>query len=454
MANIYEKQVMNTGGEPLQGVKPDNRARQMLETQGAKLQARAKQIYMQEVRTDMARQMGDAVAKYGNDPAALGKAFNDIRKGTMSEIADPDVLVNFATEFDLKSAAHIATARNAFVKQQRAEHKSALNDEFTSNLDDLTEGAIGIFENDDDDFKVGYMHARNRAASALKATGDNGLNVFTDAERKSGNKQISKGALVGLQTFLADPSGDPVRKAEIVRRFGEGQYKDMFSAEDYPKALRLIKAAGKQYGGDGSGSGSSSKDESTVAGEMYKITLDEYKENTKDNAYSKASMIDLLDFRQSADADYQLHRISDKEFKDIMSKSAPALVRKIDEYVNKDLSMWHGDSDLQHGIKRIRNFADQQDLSADQRLFLYESFMREYRADTGAEQGKERFGDEPRAEAAKYADKITQRWIQDQFPGWDPKVAPAIVMGRSVYRAPTSASELYKNKDYQLMELD
>lgn len=453
MADIYTKQVANTGGEPLRGVQTDNRAANMLANTGAKLQSRAKQIYMQEVRNDMARQMGDAIAKHGNDPAALGAAFDDIRKGTISGIADPDVLANFAVEFDLKSAQHIASARTAFAKQQRAEQKSALNDAFASNMDDLTQSAIGMFEADDDDFKVGYMHARNRAAGALNTTGDNGLNIFTDSERNRGTKQISRGALTGLQTFLTDPGTDPVRKAEIVRRFGEGQYKDMFSAEDWPKALRLIKAAGKQLGAGGSGS-SSKADESTVAGEMYKITLDEYKKDNKDNAYSGASMVDLLDFRQSADADYQLQRISDKEFKDIMSKSAPALVRKIDEYVNKDLSMWHGDSDLQYGIKKLRNFADGQDLSPDQRLFLYETFMREYRADTGAEQGKEQFGDEARANAAKYADKITQRWVQDQFPGWDPKVAPAIVMGRTVYRAPTSAGELYQNKDYQLMELD
>lgn len=455
MADIYTKQVANTGGEPLRGVQTDNRAANMLANTGAKLQSRAKQIYMQEVRNDMARQMGDAIAKHGNDPAALGAAFDDIRKGTISGIADPDVLANFAIEFDLKSSQHIAAARTAFAKQQRAEQKTALNDAFASNMDDLTESAIGMFEADDDDFKVGYMHARNRAAGALNTTGDNGLNVFTDSERKNGNKQISKGALVGLQTFLADPDTDPVRKAEIVRRFGDGQYKDMFSAEDWPKALRLIKAAGKQLSVGGTGSGSSSKaDESTVAGEMYKITLDEYKKDNSDNAYSNASMVNLLDFRQSADTDYQLQRISDKEFKDIMSKSAPALVKKIDDYVNKDLSMWHGDSDLQYGIKKLRNFADEKDLSTDQRLFLYETFMREYRADTGAEQGKEKFGDEARANAAKYADKITQRWIQDQFPGWDPKVAPAIVMGRTIYRAPTSASELYQNKDYQLMELD
>ena len=372
----------------------------------------------------------------------------------MSQIADPDVLADFATNFDLKSSSMLATSKIAFTRKQRAEHKSALNDSLADNLDDLTQNAIGMFESDDDDIKVGYMHARAGAANALKAVGDNGLNVFTDTERKRGTKQISRGALVGLQTFLADPTGDPVRKAEIVNRFNNGQYKEMFSAEDYPKALRLIKAAGKQYGVGGSGSSSSKADESTVAGEMYKMTLDEYKKDSKDNSYSNASMVDLLDFRQRADADYQLQRISDKEFKDIMSKSAPALVKKIDEYVNKDLSMWHGDSDLQHGIKKIRNFADTQDLSPDQRLFLYESFMREYRADTGAEQGKERFGDEPRAEAAKYADRITQRWIQDQFPGWDPKVVPAIVMGRTVYRAPTSASEMYKNKNYQLMELD
>lgn len=454
MPNTYERQVMHSGGEQLQGVQPDNRARQMLDAQGAKLQAKAKKIYAQEVRNTMAREMNDAAAKYGDDPAALGKAFEGIRNGTMSEIADPDVLADFATNFDLKSSSMLATSKIAFTRKQRAEHKSALNDSLADNLDDLTQNAIGMFESDDDDIKVGYMHAKAGAANTLKAVGDNGLNVFTDAERNRGTKQISRGALVGLQTFLADPTGDPVRKAEIVNRFNNGQYKEMFSAEDYPKALRLIKAAGKQYGVGGSGSSSSKADESTVAGEMYKMTLDEYKKDSKDNSYSNASMVDLLDFRQRADADYQLQRISDKEFKDIMSKSAPALVKKIDEYVNKDLSMWHGDSDLQHGIKKIRNFADTQDLSPDQRLFLYESFMREYRADTGAEQGKERFGDEPRAEAAKYADRITQRWIQDQFPGWDPKVVPAIVMGRTVYRAPTSASEMYKNKNYQLMELD
>lgn len=454
MPNTYERQVMHSGGEQLQGVQPDNRARQMLDAQGAKLQAKAKKIYAQEVRNTMAREMNDAAAKYGDDPAALGKAFEGIRNGTMSQIADPDVLADFATNFDLKSSSMLATSKIAFTRKQRAEHKSALNDSLADNLDDLTQNAIGMFESDDDDIKVGYMHARAGATNALKAVGDNGLNVFTDSERNRGTKQISRGALTGLQTFLADPTGDPVRKAEIVNRFNNGQYKEMFSAEDWPKALRLIKAAGKQYGSDGSGSSSSKADESTVAGEMYKMTLDEYKKDSKDNSYSNASMVDLLDFRQRADADYQLQRISDKEFKDIMSKSAPALVKKIDEYVNKDLSMWHGDSDLQHGIKKIRNFADTQDLSPDQRLFLYESFMREYRADTGAEQGKERFGDEPRAEAAKYADRITQRWIQDQFPGWDPKVVPAIVMGRTVYRAPTSASEMYKNKNYQLMELD
>lgn len=450
MSDIYEKQIINTGGESLQGVRPDTRAGQMLEAEGAKMQAKAKQIYAQELRNAMASQMGAAYAEHQDDPAELEKAFNDIRGGMVSEIADPDVLTSFAIDFDLKSTSMMANSRAAFMRRQRTEHKSTTNDALMNSLDDLTQNAIGMFEDDDSEIKVGYMHARKSAEDAINTVGDNGLNIFTDAERKSAAKQISKGALVGLQNFLTDPSGDPVRKAEIIRRMNNGQYKDMFSAEDWPKALRLIKAADKQLTG-----GTSSKtDESTVAGEMYKITLDEYKENNKDSSYSKASMVDLLDFRQSADADYQLQRISDKEFKDIMSKSAPALVRKIDEYVNKDLSMWHGDSDLQYGIKKIRNFADQQDLSPDQRLFLYESFMREYRADTGAEQGKERFGDEPRAEAAKYADKITQRWIQDKFPGWDPKAAPAIVMGRSVYRAPTSAGELYQNKDYQLMELD
>lgn len=455
MGDIYTKQVLTDTVVPLRGTMPDNRAQNALEQMSGKKLMSARNTYAQTERNSAAKLMADAYGKFADDPQALENELNNIKARKIKEIADPAVLSSFITDFDLKSTSYVANAKRNFDTTQRKEQKSALNDALSDSINEIAENAFGMFESDDDDIKVGYMHAKQTATDAIAAKGDNGLNIFTDAERNRSTKQISKGALVGLQNFVNAPDVDPLRIKQVIKRFNEGAYDGMFNEEDKARAARLLKAAGKAADkAISGGSGTSSKDESTVAGEMYKITLDEYKKDSKDNAYSNASMIDLLDFRQSAFTDYQLQRISDKEFKDIMSKSAPALVRKIDEYVNKDLSMWHGDSDLQHGIKRIRNFADQQNLSPDQRLFLYEGFMREYRADTGAEQGKERFGDEPRAEAAKYADKITQRWVQDQFPGWDPKVAPAIVMGRTVYRTPTSASELYKNKDYQLMELD
>lgn len=454
MSDIYEKQVLTDKFVEMQGVKPDNRAQQEMDAQGAKIKEMTRNSYAQHVRNTATAQMEGAYAQHADDPTALNAALNDIRKGTMGAIIDPVVAASVSADFDLKSASLVAKSKERFITRQREDQKSALVGAMDLSTEDMVQSAIGMFETDDADVAVGYMHARQTMTDAINATDDRGRNVFSDAERARRTKEISTASITGLKNFLENPNTDPVRIQEVIARFGEGKYDNMFSAKDYPTAARLLKAAGKQLertGGSGSGAGDN---DTTVAGEMYKITLDGYKEDSTDKDYSNASMIDLLDFRQSVDADFQLHRISRKEFKDIMEKSAPVLVQKIDKYVDSDLSMWHGDSDLQHGIKKLRAFAEKHELSPDQRLFLYEGFMREYRAETGAEQGKEQFGDEARAMAAKYAEKITHRWIQDKFPGWDPKVAPAIVMGRTVYRAPTSGSEMYENKNYQLMELD
>lgn len=455
MSDIYEKQVLTDKFVEVHGAKPDNRVQQQMDAQGAKIKEMTRNSYAQHIRNSATAQMESAYAQHADDPTALDSALKDIRKGTMDEIVDPVVASSFSADFDLKSASLVAKSKERFITRQREDQKSALMGAMDLSAEDMVQSAIGIFETDDADVLAGYAHAKKTMKDAIDATDDRGRNVFSDAERARRTKEISTASITGLKNFLENPNTDPVRIRTVIDRFRKGEYDDMFSTKDYPTAARLLKAADKQLERDGkSGSGGSNSDETTVAGEMYKITLDEYKEDSKDKVYSKATMIDLLDFRERAATDFQLQRISKKEFSDIMGKSAPALVHKIDEYVDSDLSMWHGDSDLQHGIKKLRKFADMNDMSADQRLFLYEGFMREYRAETGAKQGEERFGDEARAVAAKYAEKITQRWIQDRFPGWNPEVAPAIVMGRAVYRAPTSASELYQNKDYQLMELD
>lgn len=447
MSDIYEKQIINTGGEPLQGVQPDTRARQMLESEGAKMQAKAKQIYAQELRNAMASQMGDAYAEYQDDPDALGKALNDIRGGMISEIADPDVLTSVAIDFDLKSTSMMANSRTAFIRRQRTEHKSATNDALTNSLDDLTQNAIGIFEDDDSEIKIGYMHARKSAEDAINTVGDNGLNIFTDAERKNATKQISKGALVGLQNFLADPSGDPTRKAEIIRRMNAGQYKDMFSAEDWPKALRLIKAASKQYG---SGMSATNPDGETVMGESFKIQLSDMKEKSGDDWYGNADLMTMLDFRGQVSDAYEKGMISDKESKDIMKKSAPAMLKKIEDYAETK-SIW-GTKPMRLGLQSIQSHIGDFDLSDDQRLYIYEDYLRRYRAGLNGVEGDDSRNDTQRTMARTLANDVIRDYIETTNPNWNPKTSSAIVMGRSVYRTPESQASPIKNSQYRIVK--
>lgn len=453
MADIYTQQGVRQESVQMQGGQNDTRAAQMLARTSEQMAANGKNIYGQQLRNSMTRQLNKAYAENKNNPVALDAAIQDIRRGTMEEMADPEVMTDALADFDLKSSAVLADAANKYAERQRAEIKTALSDAYNVSAEDLARDASGMFASDDENIKIGYLHSAATMRSARDATDNDGYNLFTDEQRGAVAKDISGATLTGLESFLIDPTTPPARRAEIVQRFNNGEYRDLFSTDDYTKAIKLINAAAKEMG-IGGATASVDDDYDTVAGEIYKITLDGYKENSQDKNYSNATMLDLLELRQRADADVQLHRISSKEFKEIMEKSAPALVQKIDEYVDSDLSMWHADSDLQYGIKKLRNFAENHELSLDQRLFLYEDFMREYRATVDAEQGEEQFGDEVRAMAAKYAQKTIQRWLQDKFPGWDPKIAPAIVMGRTIYRAPTSAGELLESKNYQLMELD
>lgn len=446
MSNIYEKQIINTGGEPLQGVQPDTRARQMLESAGTKMQSMAKQIYAQELRNSMTQQMGDAYAEHQDDPAALGKALNDIRGGMISEIVDPDVLTSFAVDFDLKSTSMMANSRIAFARRQRTEHKTATNDALLNSLDELTQNAIGVFEDDDNEIKVGYMHARKSAEDAINTVGDNGLNIFTDAERKNATKQISKGALVGLQNFLADPSGDPARKAEIINRMNAGRYKDMFSAEDWPKALRLIKAAGKQYG---VGTGTN-PDGETVMGESFRIQLSDMKEKSGDDWYSNADLMTMLDFRGEVSDAYEKGMISDKESKDIMKKSAPAMLKKIEDYA-AEKSIW-GTKPMRSGLQSIQSHIGDFDLSDDQRLYIYEDYLRRYRAGLNGIEGDDSRNSTQRTMAKTLADDVIRDYVETANPNWDPKTSSAIVMGRSVYRTPESQSSPIKNGQYRIVK--
>lgn len=448
MANIYERNVLDENTPEINGESlRDTGAIRKLQQQAAQFEKTGVGLYAQQLRTDSAIQMNEAYTKYANDPDMLEKEFADIRNGFLSTITRPDVAADFLTNYDLKSSSLLASARVKRDNFQRAETKTTMNDALTSNLEDLTEAAIGIFSADDDDTKIGFAHARQQALNAINSKGNNGLNVFSDTERKAGNRGISKGVLVGLQTFLEDPSGDENRKAEIINRFNTGEYKEMFSAEDYPKALRLIKTASKQYGG---GSSSKKDDDETVAGEMLKIHLDEFKEDNQDPWYSKAGLIEMLDFRESASAMYEQGQITSKEYNEIMKESAPALAKKIDDYAGKS-SFW-GTKPMQLGYRQIKEKIADMNLSDDQKLFLYEDFSRRYRADRNIPQGEDPRSDENRQAAKDIADEVVQKYIEDLHPSWDPKVAPAIVMGRTIYRAPTSSSELLSHKDYKIME--
>ncbi|MBQ8729095.1 MAG: hypothetical protein IJY77_02250, partial [Alphaproteobacteria bacterium] len=154
MSDIYEKQVLTDKFVEVHGAKPDNRAQQQMDAQGAKIKEMTRNSYAQHIRNSATAQMESAYAQHADDPTALDSALKDIRKGTMDEIVDPVVASSFSADFDLKSASLVAKSKERFITRQREDQKSALMGAMELSTEDMVQSAIGIFETDDARFEI------------------------------------------------------------------------------------------------------------------------------------------------------------------------------------------------------------------------------------------------------------------------------------------------------------
>lgn len=434
MANIYEKQILDEPGQVIQGIDPKDDAAAKMQRQAEQFERKGVANYSQQLRTDAGVMMNDVFAKHADDPDELEKALGDIRKGVLGTITRPDVAADFLSDYDLKSSSLVARARVARENTQRKETKSTMSDALTSNLGDLQDAAYGIFSADDEDIKVGYMHARAGAQNAINAKHNNGLNVFTDAERKSAGRNMSKSSLVGLQTFLTDPTGDDTRKAEIIRRFNAGEYKDMFDAEDYQKAMRLIKAAARQTGGSGS---SAEKEGETLAYVALDAELMAFNDEKSGKPATKGSLEDMLGLRQRAVDAFDAGQINTKEYNKLMSNTAERALDRFEDFRGSGMFDWKHITPQKYGIRKIGDALDKTNFSADERLAVYEEFMTEFAQQNAP---TERSSESDKI-AGKIADDVINRFVSYKYPGFNPKTASAVVMGRTAYRMPGSVGK-------------
>lgn len=454
MADIYTQQGVRQESVQMQGGQNDTRAAQMLARTGEQMAANGKNIYRQQLRNSMTRQLNKAYAENKNNPAALDAAIQDIRRGTMEEMADPEVMTDALADFDLKSSAVLADAANNYAERQRAEIKTALSDAYNVSAEDLARDASGMFASDDENIKIGYLHSAATMRSARDATDNDGYNLFTDEQRGAVAKDISGATLTGLESFLIDPTTPPARRAEIVQRFNNGEYRDLFSTDDYTKAIKLINAAAKEMGVGGAAA-SVDDDYDTVMGATFKIQLDDWKDDSKDDWYHGAELEDLLDFRTNVSAAFAEHKISEKEANDIMTDSAPAMLHKINEYIDDGNGLSRlifGERPMRSGLQKIQGKIADMDLSDDQQLYIYEDFLRRYRRGLNNVPGDDSRDNLQQNMANTLSDDVVRDYIETQNPNWDPKSSSAIVMGRTVYRTPESQNSPIKNGLYRVVK--
>ena len=451
MSDIYEKQVLTDKFVEVHGAKPDNRVQQQMDAQGAKIKEMTRNSYAQHIRNSATAQMESAYAQHADDPTALDSALKDIRKGTMDEIVDPVVAASFSADFDLKSASLVAKSKERFITRQREDQKSALMGAMDLSAEDMVQSAIGMFETDDADVAVGYMHARQTMTDAINATDDRGRNVFSDAERARRTKEISTASITGLKNFLENPNTDPVRIRTVIDRFGKGEYDDMFSTKDYPTAARLLKAADKQLERDGK-SGSGSDDIETPDFIMFERVLESsFQEKNGDKDFKKANMNDLVGFRTEVANAFNAGKISKKEYQKLMSKTAIPTLQKIREYgQDTDFWNWRNTPPLRQGIHKLDAEMVDKDFSTGQQLYVLEAFLQDYAANGGTDANTA----ENRALAEKIANQTIESVIKFANPKWNPETTGAIVMGGSVYRTPGGTARPTDAKMYKIMEID
>ena len=196
-------------------------------------------------------------------------------------------------------------------------------------------------------------------------------------------------------------------------------------------------------------------DYDTVMGATFKIQLDDWKDDSKDDWYNGAELEDLLDFRTNVSAAFAEHKISEKEANDIMTDSAPAMLHKINEYIDDGNGLSRlifGERPMRSGLQKIQGKIADMDLSDDQQLYIYEDFLRRYRRGLNNVPGDDSRDNLQQNMANTLSDDVVRDYIETQNPNWDPKSSSAIVMGRTVYRTPESQNSPIKNGLYRVVK--
>ena len=195
-------------------------------------------------------------------------------------------------------------------------------------------------------------------------------------------------------------------------------------------AMRLLKAAARQIERGGSGDNKKGEDD-TVAGARLQIELDGFKADSKDKEYAGADMQTMLGFRNRILEAADKGQITQKETKDLMSKSAPAMLSHIEGYIAAPKGTWWGlreEKPTHQALGYLKQLADNAGIGADQRLFLYEDFLNRYSAAGGTDERSE----EELISAQKVAQSVVRDMARSMYPMYDPKKSSAIVMGRTI----------------------
>jgi hypothetical protein len=163
----------------------------------------------------------------------------------------------------------------------------------------------------------------------------------------------------------------------------------------------------------------------------YDTDLSKWASGNKDKEMSDANMNDLFAVRVRMTNDFDKGALNKSEYGELMKKTGIPFLKKIESYDSGDTWVT-SEKPYYTGFSAIRGQLDKMDASPDQKLYAYESFLREYTAAGGTDERS----DVNRAQAREIANNAVQQMMNKKFPNWDPKTSSAIVTGQSVYLSP------------------
>jgi hypothetical protein len=442
MTDIYNQQFTTQSPGGISGGKVPTDNLRALDRAAADLERMGKDTYLNYLNATAATEMTKLFAENDGKPIEeLEKALDDYRNGIAGTISDPNVAIDFLSNYDLKKAGYMGRAIQNNILLSRKELKQSSFDNFTTSVQDMGDSARAVFltAGDDEDIFVDYQNNRDLANGVRATTQDNGINTFSNAERQSMAKQMSAASVNSLRDVLGSEDTDPITKETLINKIANNDpvIKSMFDPKDWATIQRMGAGA----------AGKSAKDAlRTMTALEYERILSGMKEKSDDKDYSGGTMNDMLALRAKMSEDFEKGNLSGTDYKKFMGDTSVATLNKVREYGNS-INLWTS-RPMQNGIKKINGEIAGMDLTPDQQLYIYESFMREY-AIAG---GTEARNDDNRTIADQTADKVIQNLVKEQNPNWNSARASGIVMGRTIYRTPGSVSSPIGTNNYQIMQ--